>query len=120
MYNSVTGTTELSCIDHVYTYAKNKCSKPTVKPFGSSDHDLITYTRYSTNSPTIRVDFVSFNESSMGQMVLGRELFRSGDPEDCGISTICDVLSHGRPHGRPQASIKNYKKNYLCEEREGL
>ena len=52
MFNSVTGTTEISCIDHVYTNAKNKCSKPTIKSFGSSDHDLVTYTRYSTNSPT--------------------------------------------------------------------
>ena len=52
MFNSVTGTTEISCIDHVYTNAKNTCSNPTIKPFGSSDHDLVIYTRYSTNIPT--------------------------------------------------------------------
>ena len=52
MYNSVTQTTEISCIDHIYTNAKFQCSKPVVVPFGASDHDLVTYTRYSTNSPT--------------------------------------------------------------------
>ena len=52
MYNSVSKTTELSCIDHVYTNASNKFSNPTINSFGASDHDLITYTRYSTNSPT--------------------------------------------------------------------
>ena len=52
MFDSITGTTEISCIDHVYTNAKNICSKPTIRPFGSSDHDLVMYTRYSTNNPT--------------------------------------------------------------------
>ena len=58
MYNSVNKTLEKSCIDHVYTNAKYKCSTPTVIPFGASDHDIISYTRYSkvnpTNNPTIR------------------------------------------------------------------
>ena len=58
MYNSVTGTLEKSCLDHIYTNSKYKCSNPTVTPFGASDHDIISYTRYSkvkpTNYPTIR------------------------------------------------------------------
>ena len=52
MYNSVTNTLEVSCIDHVYTNKKYKCSKPSVIPFGASDHDLISYTRYSKEHPT--------------------------------------------------------------------
>ena len=52
MYNSVTNTTEVSCIDHVYTNQKYKCSKPAVIPFGASDHDLVSYTRYSKEYPT--------------------------------------------------------------------
>ena len=51
MYNSVTNTTEISCLDHVYCNAKHKCSKPTVTPFGASDHDIISYTRYSKEPP---------------------------------------------------------------------
>ena len=52
MYNSVNNTTELSCLDHVYTNSKFKCTKPTIVPFGNSDHDLVSYTRYSKQSPT--------------------------------------------------------------------
>ena len=46
-YNSVNQTTDISCIDHVYTNARFRCSNPTILSFGDSDHDLIKYTRYS-------------------------------------------------------------------------
>ena len=52
MYNSVAGTTEISCIDHVYCNAKYKCSIPTVIVSGASDHDIIRYTRYSKPPPS--------------------------------------------------------------------
>ena len=51
MYNSVANSTDISCIDHVYCNAKHKCSTPTVISFGASDHDLISYTRYSKDPP---------------------------------------------------------------------
>ena len=51
-FNSASNTTELSCIDHLYTNAKFRCSDPTIISFGNSDHDLIKYTRYSKNPPT--------------------------------------------------------------------
>ena len=51
MYNSITGITDISCIDHVYTNAKYRCSKPTVISFGASDHDIISYTRFSKEPP---------------------------------------------------------------------
>ena len=41
----------MSCIDHVYTNAKFRCSDPEVITFGDSDHDIISYTRYSKNPP---------------------------------------------------------------------
>ena len=50
-FNSVNNTTEVSCIDHIYTNAKFRCSDPAVISFGDSDHDLIKYTRYSKNPP---------------------------------------------------------------------
>ena len=50
-FNSVTNTTEVSCIDHIYTNSKYRCSDPSVISFGNSDHDLIKYTRYSKNPP---------------------------------------------------------------------
>ena len=50
-YNSVTETSQVSCIDHVYTNAKHRCSEVEVIAFGSSDHDMIGYTRYSKVPP---------------------------------------------------------------------
>ena len=50
-YNSVTNTTDISCIDHIYTNAKYRCSEPSIISFGDSDHDLIGYLRYSKNPP---------------------------------------------------------------------
>ena len=50
-YNSVANSTSLSCIDHIYTNAKFRCSDPEVTSFGDSDHDMISYTRYSKNPP---------------------------------------------------------------------
>ena len=40
-YNSVENTTSVSCIDHVYTNVKYRCSPVSVTPCGSSDHDMI-------------------------------------------------------------------------------
>ena len=42
---------EVSCIDHVYTNTRFRCSDPVVISFGDSDHDIIKYTRYSKNPP---------------------------------------------------------------------
>ena len=50
-YNSVAKTTSISCIDHIYTNSKHRCSRVTVIPFGSSDHDVLYYTRYSKDPP---------------------------------------------------------------------
>ena len=44
MFNSVTNTTDISCIDHVHFNAKFKCSKPEITAFGGSDHDMVGYT----------------------------------------------------------------------------
>ena len=49
-YNSVRNTTSISCIDHIYTNAR-RCSDAAVTSFGDSDHDIISYTRYSKNPP---------------------------------------------------------------------
>ena len=51
-YNSVNGSTAVSCIDHVYTNFKFRCSSVTVHSFGNSDHDLLEYTRFSKEPPT--------------------------------------------------------------------
>ena len=50
-HNSVQNRTEISCIDHVYTNVKYRCSDVTVSPFGNSDHDMISYTRYNKEPP---------------------------------------------------------------------
>ena len=46
-FNSVDGTTSQTCIDHVYTNKKLRCSDPKIVSFGASDHDLVSYLRYS-------------------------------------------------------------------------
>ena len=51
MFNSVKDSTDISCLDHVYCNKKYKCSTPIVTSFGASDHDLISYTRYSKEPP---------------------------------------------------------------------
>ena len=50
-FNSVKGVTDLSCIDHVYCNAKFRCSEVMVLPFGNSDHDMLSYIRYSKEPP---------------------------------------------------------------------
>ena len=50
-FNSVTNLTNISSIDHVYTNVKHRCSDVVVTSFGSSDHDIIGYTRYSKEPP---------------------------------------------------------------------
>ena len=46
-YNSVAQKTDLSCIDHIYTNCKYKCSAPTITNFGDSDHDIVGFVRLS-------------------------------------------------------------------------
>ena len=41
-YNSVQNTTSISCIDHVYTNVKYRCSPVTITPCGTSDNDMIS------------------------------------------------------------------------------
>ena len=52
MYNSVAKTIDMSCIDHVYCNYKHKCSPPRVIVSGASDHDILSYVRYSKNPPS--------------------------------------------------------------------
>ena len=52
MYNSITNTIEEACIDHLYSNATYKLSKPTVLPFGDSDHDMVHFTRLTKYCPT--------------------------------------------------------------------
>ena len=50
-FNSVTNTNAVSTIDHIYTNTKFRCSAAEVKSFGDSDHDIVSYTRFSKNPP---------------------------------------------------------------------
>ena len=51
-YNSVRNVTDMSCIDHVYCNYKHRCSPVTVTTTGASDHDIISYIRYSKAPPS--------------------------------------------------------------------
>ena len=50
-YNRVRDKTASSCIDHIYSNTKYRCSDITVLPFGDSDHDILSYIRYSKVPP---------------------------------------------------------------------
>ena len=50
-FNRVSGLTDSSCIDHIYTNYKYRCSDITIVPFGGSDHDMVVYTRFSKDPP---------------------------------------------------------------------
>ena len=52
MYNSVARSTESSCIDHVYCNYRHRCSSPRVIVSGASDHDMVSYIRYSKGPST--------------------------------------------------------------------
>ena len=52
MYNSVKKSVEISCIDHVYCNFKHRCSTPRVIVSDDSDHDLISYVRFSKPPPS--------------------------------------------------------------------
>ena len=60
-FNRVRGVTDISCIDHVYTNAKHRCSPISVIPFGGSDHDCIGYTRYSKLPPARTIRKKTYN-----------------------------------------------------------
>ena len=51
MYNSISNLTEVSCIDHIFCNFKHKCSTPRVIVCGASDHDILSYVRYSKGPP---------------------------------------------------------------------
>ena len=51
-FNSVNQSTAFSCIDHVYTNTKFRCSSITVTTFGASDHDIVGYIRYTRVPPS--------------------------------------------------------------------
>ena len=51
-HNSVANTTAVSCIDHVYTNARFRCSSVNITSFGASDHSIIEYIRYLKIPPT--------------------------------------------------------------------
>ena len=48
-YNSITGIMSRSCIDHVHTNQKFRCSKVAISSFGNSDHNVISYVRFAKN-----------------------------------------------------------------------
>ena len=50
-YNNTKQETDYSCIDHVYTNSRLRCSGIMVTPFGSSDHDLVGYFRLTKIPP---------------------------------------------------------------------
>ena len=51
-YNSARNVTSVSCLDHLYCNVNYRCSPITVVSCGTSDHDMISYTRLSKEPPT--------------------------------------------------------------------
>ena len=51
-YNSARNVTSVSCLDHLYCNVNYRCSPIKVVSCGTSDHDMISYTRLSKEPPT--------------------------------------------------------------------
>ena len=89
-FNSVTSTTAMSTIDHIYTNAKFRCSDPLVISFGNSDHDLIGYTRFSKNPPVpariiLKCSYKNFDSKAFLSDVAGTdwsEVYSSNDVDE--------------------------------------
>ena len=112
-FNSVTNTTDISCIDHVYTNAKFRCSKPMILSFGDSDHDIVAYTRYSKNPATpariiCKRSYKNFNNEAFKADVANidwSEVYRCEDVDDaadCFTLKLRYVLNVHAPWVRVQ------------------
>ena len=66
-YDSVRKVTDISCIDHVYSNAKFRCSKVAVIPFGNSDHDIISYVRFAKGPPEPSKTIIKRSYKSLSQ-----------------------------------------------------
>ena len=93
-FNSINNTTEVSCIDHIYTNAKFRCSDPIVVSFGDSDHDLIKYTRYSKNPPIparilCKRSYKNFNKDAFLQDVAKMDWSDVYGCTDVDLATEC-------------------------------
>ena len=106
--NRVSGVTDMSCIDHVFTNFKYRCSTPSVIPFGGSDHDLIGYIRFSKDPPepsrTVRKrsykNFVEADFLADLRAVDWSEVYQSWDADlatDLFTSKFRDVLNSHAP-----------------------
>ena len=93
-FNSVTNTTKISTIDHVYTNAKFRCSAVQVISFGDSDHDLIGYTRYSKNPPipsriVVKRSYKKFNKQAFLSDIENTDWSEVLGCEDVDLATEC-------------------------------
>ena len=107
-FNSVSGATSVSCIDHVYCNTKYRVSNLKVVSFGGSDHDAIVYSRLSKEpkppSRTIRKrSYKNFSQQSFISDVANLdflEVYNCLDA-DCAAAILTtklvDVLNHHAP-----------------------
>ena len=112
-FNSVTNTTSMSIIDHVYTNARFRCSDVEVTSFGDSDHDIISYTRYSKNPPVparliCKRSYKNFDSSKFLadiEKIDWSEVYTCIDPEEatkCFTRKFRSVLNAHAPWTRIQ------------------
>ena len=116
-YNSVTNSTNFSCIDHVYTTHKFRCSDVRVVPFGNSDHDLIEYVRYCKEPPapsrTIRkrsyknFDLEKFREDL--QLVDWSPVYENQDVDNA-VSKFTSLFNYVLNHHAPWVVFQQRRK----------
>ena len=81
-----TQTSEVSCIDHVYTNTPIKCSQPKIISFGASDHDVISYSRYTKLPPVQPKTIVKRSYKN-----LSRELFLADMNQVDWTDVLCTI-----------------------------
>ena len=93
-FNSVSNITKISCIDHIYTNAKFRCSTSQVISFGDSDHDLISYTRFSKNPPipsriVVKRSYKNFKKEAFLNDVRNTDWSEVQSCDDVDLATEC-------------------------------
>ena len=133
-YDSVSQVTKVSCLDHIYTNAKHRCSGAVVTDFGDSDHDIISYTRFSkiSSSPARIIckrnfkDFNSQNYLDDVKFIDWSDVYQcvdSGLAADCLTNKLNSVLDKHAPWVKIQQR-KNFvpwlstKTKELIKERD--
>ena len=100
-FNSVRNTTQMSCIDHLYTNAKHRISPVKILAWGASDHDAVSFIRYSKEPkpPSRTIRKRSFKNFDSGKYlhdmasVSFNDVYSSLDVDEAAVKLTENIVS---------------------------